>query len=45
MEPAKAHALGWFPLTALPEPMVPHEAFVLGLLASGQVAPYLAHGF
>ena len=45
MEPGKAQALGWFPLTALPEPMVPHEAYVLGLLAAGDVPALLSFGF
>jgi 8-oxo-dGTP pyrophosphatase MutT (NUDIX family) len=45
MEAAKATDLGWFPLGALPEPMVPHEARVLGLLARGEVPPYLTFGF
>jgi 8-oxo-dGTP pyrophosphatase MutT (NUDIX family) len=45
MEDAKATALGWFPLGALPEPMVPHEAVVLDLLARDAVPPYLTFGF
>jgi ADP-ribose pyrophosphatase YjhB (NUDIX family) len=45
MEAAKATDLGWFPLRALPEPMVPHEAMVLDLLARGAVPPYLTFGF
>jgi 8-oxo-dGTP diphosphatase len=44
-EPTKAHALDWFPLTALPDPLVPHEAEVLRLLAAGDVPPLLAAGF
>jgi 8-oxo-dGTP diphosphatase len=47
MEPTKAHRLGWFPLGDLPEPMVPHEAYVLGLLAAGagDVPALLSFGF
>lgn len=45
MESAKATDLGWFPLSTLPSPMVPHEAMVLGLLARGAVPPYLTFGF
>lgn len=41
----KADALEWFPLDALPEPMVPHEAAVLGLLASGDLAAITTTGF
>ena len=29
IEPAKCAALDWFPLSALPEPVVPHERMVL----------------
>ena len=45
LEPQKASDLGWFPLSALPSPMVPHEEVVLRALASGRVPPYLSHGF
>lgn len=45
MESTKAADLGWFRLRALPQPMVPHEAMVLGLLARGAVPPYLTFGF
>jgi 8-oxo-dGTP pyrophosphatase MutT (NUDIX family) len=38
-EPDKAADLRWFPLTALPEPVVPHERSVLDALASGRVLP------
>lgn len=44
-EAAKATDLGWFPLSTLPRPMVPHEEMVLDLLARGTVPPYLAFGF
>ena len=44
VEPAKSAALEWFPLTALPEPVVPHELKVLeGLLAG--VPAYSTFGF
>lgn len=43
VEPEKAAEIGWFPLTALPEPMVPHEAYALSQLSSGAV--YLTFGF
>lgn len=43
MERAKCSALAWFPLTALPEPLVPHEAHALAHLGSG--ARYLTFGF
>lgn len=45
VEPAKCAALEWFPLDALPRPMVPHEAHLLGLLASGTVPGYTTFGF
>ena len=43
VEPDKAAEIGWFPLSALPEPMVPHEAYALAQLSSGAV--YLTFGF
>ncbi len=45
MEPDKSAGLGWYPLTALPEPVVPHERAVLAALRDGQVPPILTHGF
>jgi len=45
VESVKALDLGWFDLAALPDPMVPHEAHVLGLLASGSVPPLVDFGF
>ena len=39
VEPAKAADLRWFPLSALPEPVVPHEHEVLGRVASGGLVP------
>ena len=43
VEPDKAAEIEWFPVTALPEPMVPHEAYALEQLSSGAV--YLTFGF
>jgi 8-oxo-dGTP diphosphatase len=45
METGKATDLGWFALDALPEPLVPHEATVLELVASGTAAGYTSYGF
>ena len=42
-EAEKATSLGWFRLDALPEPMVPHEAYALANLSSG--VGYLAFGW
>ena len=44
LEPAKSAALEWFPLTALPDPVVPHEKYVLDRLADG-LPPYITFGF
>lgn len=43
MEPEKCAAIDWFPLAALPEPTVPHEAYALSQLGSG--AAYLTFGW
>ncbi|MDT0183510.1 NUDIX domain-containing protein [Microbacterium sp. ARD31] len=43
VETEKATALGWYPLTALPEPTVPHEAHALAHLFSG--SRYLTFGW
>ena len=43
VEPDKCAELRWCPLAALPEPVVPHEAFALRSLGNG--TPYLAFGF
>ncbi|WP_327636226.1 NUDIX domain-containing protein [Kribbella sp. NBC_00482] len=46
MEPEKAAALDWYPLDKLPEPLVPHEARVLGAVADGDALPaVIAQGF
>src|ERR687888_180184 len=45
MEPAKAADLRWFPLDALPDPVVPHELYVLEGIRSGTVSPIVTFGF
>jgi 8-oxo-dGTP diphosphatase len=44
LEPAKCAALEWFALTALPEPVVPHERVVLAGLGTG-LSSYTTFGF
>jgi 8-oxo-dGTP diphosphatase len=44
VEPEKCAALEWFPLDALPEPVVPHELVVLTRLGVGMPA-YTTYGF
>lgn len=44
-EPDKCADLRWFDLDSLPEPLVPHEAFVFELLRRDVVPAILAHGF
>jgi 8-oxo-dGTP pyrophosphatase MutT (NUDIX family) len=44
VEPQKAAAMGWFPLDALPDPVVPHELFVLERLGTG-LESYTTFGF
>jgi 8-oxo-dGTP diphosphatase len=44
VEPQKAAAMDWFPLDALPEPVVPHELFVLERLGTG-LDSYTTFGF
>jgi 8-oxo-dGTP pyrophosphatase MutT (NUDIX family) len=44
-EADKAAELGWFPLTALPLPVVPHELVVLRALRDGRVPPIMTFGF
>ena len=39
VEPEKAADLRWFPLSSLPEPVVPHERDVLTRVAGGGVVP------
>ncbi len=43
VEPEKCADLRWFPLDALPDPVVPHEALALASLGKGE--PYLTFGF
>ena len=45
LEPAKCADLRWFPLSALPEPLVPHEAVVLAGLRDGDLPALTHHGF
>jgi 8-oxo-dGTP diphosphatase len=45
LEPHKSADLRWWPLGALPEPVVPHELAVLELLRAGPVPAILTHGF
>lgn len=45
VEPDKCADLRWFPLDALPDPVVPHELQVLAAIRSGTVPPVLLHGF
>jgi len=44
-EPHKCAAIQWFPLDALPSPVVPHELSVLTGLRDGGLAPYSTFGF
>jgi 8-oxo-dGTP diphosphatase len=45
MEPAKSADLRWFPLDALPDPMVPHERAVLDGVRAGTLGPIVTFGF
>jgi len=44
-EPDKCAGLGWYSPAALPEPMVPHEGYLLGLMADGEVPPIVTFGY
>jgi 8-oxo-dGTP diphosphatase len=44
VEPAKCAALEWFAMAALPDPVVPHERYVLDRLAAG-LPGYTTFGF
>jgi 8-oxo-dGTP diphosphatase len=44
-EPEKAADLQWFPLDALPTPVVPHEERVLDSVRAGSTPPIVVHGF
>ena len=43
VEPDKAAALGWFALSRLPHPVVPHELRVLRAVSQGQVPAVVSH--
>ena len=45
VETAKAADLGWFPLSALPDPVVPHELHVLRGIIAGELPAYTTFGF
>jgi 8-oxo-dGTP diphosphatase len=45
MEATKAADLRWFALDALPEPVVPHERYVLDALRDGTLPTITTHGF
>jgi 8-oxo-dGTP diphosphatase len=45
LEPAKSADLRWFPLDDLPEPVVPHERFVLDGFRAGTLPAITAYGF
>lgn len=45
MEPAKSAGLRWCPLDALPDPVVPHERFVLDGLRTGGLPTITVFGF
>ncbi|WP_157157510.1 NUDIX domain-containing protein [Diaminobutyricimonas sp. LJ205] len=45
LQEAKAADLRWFGLDALPEPVVPHELFVLEHLRDGSMPPMVTFGF
>jgi 8-oxo-dGTP pyrophosphatase MutT (NUDIX family) len=45
VEPTKCADLRWYPLDALPDPVVPHELSVLSAIRSGTTQPYSTFGF
>jgi 8-oxo-dGTP diphosphatase len=45
MEPGKNAGLDWFPLGALPTPVVPHELLVLQRLRAGNLPAVITFGF
>jgi len=45
VEPEKCADLRWFPLDALPDSVVPHEAAVLASLRAGSTPPVVTFGF
>ena len=44
-EADKSTDLRWFPLDALPEPVVPHELQVMTAVRDGSLTPIVTHGF
>jgi 8-oxo-dGTP pyrophosphatase MutT (NUDIX family) len=44
-EADKSADLRWFPLDALPEPVVPHEHQVMTAVRDGSLRPIITHGF
>ncbi len=44
-EPDKSSELGWFDVTELPDPVVPHEGRVLRALATGDLPLVATYGF
>lgn len=45
LEPDKAADLRWFRLDTLPEPVVPHERYVLEQVTTGSLMPVVTRGF
>lgn len=45
LEAQKAHDLRWWPLDALPDPVVPHERVVLEAIRTGTASAYTTYGF
>lgn len=45
LEAEKAADLRWFRLDTLPEPVVPHERYVLEQATTGGLPPVVTHGF
>lgn len=45
VEPTKAAGLDWFALDKLPDPVVPHEKYVLDGIRTGTLSPISAFGF
>lgn len=45
VEPTKCAEIRWFPLDALPDPVVPHERAVLELIGPGTAPAYTTFGF